>query len=70
MPRGGILKRFIVFSSFLSQRKMKDRLPQNATLPFYVPEKILKWRKTNVGKKGRQAFTLLSGGGSPFADLY
>jgi len=51
MTRKGVLKRFIVFYSFLSVRKMKDCLPQNATLPFSVLEKILNWRKKKGGSR-------------------
>lgn len=71
MPRKGILKRFIVFSRFLSLRKMKDCLPQNATLPFSVLEKILKWRKRKGGGGERRgwAFTLLFGGGKSICRL-
>lgn len=70
MPRKGILKRFIVFSSFLSLRNMKDCLPQNATLPFSVLEKILKWRKKKGGGREISMGIYLSERESLFADLH
>lgn len=56
MPRRGILKRLMVFSSFLSQRKMKDCLPQNARLPFSVLGIKMKWKEAG-GERGGWAFT-------------
>lgn len=51
MPRKGILERFIIFSTFLSLRKMKECLPWNALLPSSILEKNIEMETEIRGER-------------------